>query len=369
MIKIHYYNYDKILSYNVPVNILIGERGVGKSYGIKDYVIRRNIKKKEKFLYLRRYENEIKSVFQKDYFGDIKDKYKDYELVSKNKKFYINNEVFGYAKRLTEAQDLKSVSFDDISTIIFDEYAIEKNRRYYLPNEGMIIAGFLDSVIRNRNDIRIFFLMNAVEGLEFSPLFSFFDLTLPYNSDIQLFKNNTILLQYMNNEEFRNERKETLIGKLMEGTLYEQYAFQNKIIDKTTEFIERKTGTAKFSFCLYYNNERIGIWNDIKNGKVYVSEDIQTDSPNKFGLTLKDSRPNLMLLSAFQKFEFWKNFINNIKLGIVYYENQKLKHLIYEIIRLYNLLKWYIIKLYFLLYVLIDYLLQLISLHTFFKVC
>lgn len=28
---------------------------------------------------------------------------------------------------------------------------------------GMIIAGLLDSVIRNRSDIKIFFLMNAVQ--------------------------------------------------------------------------------------------------------------------------------------------------------------------------------------------------------------
>lgn len=80
---------------------------------------------------------------------------------------------------------------------------------------GMIIAGILDSIIRNRSDIRIFFLMNAVEGIEFSPLFAFFDLSLPYNNDIKLFKDNTILLQYMNNEEFRKEREQTLIGKLM----------------------------------------------------------------------------------------------------------------------------------------------------------
>lgn len=79
----------------------------------------------------------------------------------------------------------------------------------------MIIAGILDSIIRNRSDIRIFFLMNAVEGIEFSPLFAFFDLSLPYNNDIKLFKDNTILLQYMNNEEFRKEREQTLIGKLM----------------------------------------------------------------------------------------------------------------------------------------------------------
>ena len=51
-------------------------------------------------------------------------------------------------------------------------------------------------------------------GIEYSPLFSFFDLYLPYNSDIKVFKEGTILVQYMNNEDFRKDREETLIGKL-----------------------------------------------------------------------------------------------------------------------------------------------------------
>ena len=95
------------------------------------------------------------------------------------------------------------------------------------------------------------------EGIEFSPLFTFFDLRLPYNSDIKLFKNNTVLVQYMNNEEFRKERKETLIGRLMEGTLYENYALKNEILDKNNDFIERKTGTSKFNFAFIYNKETL----------------------------------------------------------------------------------------------------------------
>lgn len=217
----HYYNYNRILSYNVPVNVLIGERGCGKSYGAKKYVIKQFLKNHSQFLYLRRYENEIKSVFEKDksnpkdFFDDVKKDFPNIELEAKKKKFYINNECFGYAKRMTEAQDLKSSSgFQNIKTIILDEYPIEKNKRYYLPDEGMILMGIFDSIIRNRSDIKIFILGNAVEGIEYSPLFSFFDLYLPYNSDIKIFKDGTILLQYMNNEEFRKDRENTLIGKL-----------------------------------------------------------------------------------------------------------------------------------------------------------
>lgn len=77
--------------------------------------------------------------------------------------------------------------------------------------KAWFLCGILDSIIRNRNDVKIFILGNAVEAIEYSPLFSFFDLSLPFGNDIKLFKDNLILVQYMNNEEFRKDREETLI--------------------------------------------------------------------------------------------------------------------------------------------------------------
>lgn len=201
------------------------------------------------------------------------------------------------------------------------------------------MPGLLDSVIRNRSNIKVFFLMNATEGIEYSPLFTFFELQLPYNNDIKLFKNNTILLQYMNNEEFRNDRKNTLIGKLMEGTLYENYAMKNEILGKNKDFIEKKSGTAKFNFGFIYQNETFGVWNDYKNGKVYISEDYQKTSSFIFSFTLKDLKPNVMMISSLSRYDFWRNFVKNVKLGVVYYENQKIKHYVQEILRLYNSLK------------------------------
>ena len=83
-----------------------------------------------------------------------------------------------------------------------------------------------DSIIRNKSasEVKIFILGNAVEGLEYSPLFSFFNLSLPYGKkDIKLFKDNTILLQYARSSEFRKQREQTLIGKLAKDTPYEEY--------------------------------------------------------------------------------------------------------------------------------------------------
>ena len=234
----------------------------GKSYGAKKFVINRWIKKKEQFLYLRRYQVELDKVFQKDssgkdFFSDVRKEFPKVELKTKGHTFICDNEIFGYAYRYTEAQDLKSsAGFENIHTIIIDEYPIEKSRyRQYLPDEGMLLLGLFDSILRNRSDVRIFILGNATEGIEYCPLFTFFDLSLPYNSDIKLFKDNTILVQYMNNESFRKEREETLIGKLAKGTKYETYAIHNKPLDKNNDFIGKKTGSSKFQFAIIYKDE------------------------------------------------------------------------------------------------------------------
>ena len=225
--------------------------------------------------------------------------------------------------------------FENIKTIIIDEYPIEKNKRYYLPDEGMILMSVFDSVIRNRNDIRIFILGNAVDDIEYSPLFSFFDLSLPYNNDIKLFKNNTILVQYMDNQEFRKERESTLIGQLAKGTRYEQYALKNKILNKNNDFIEKKSGNSKFSFAFVYLGNYFGVWNDLNAGKVFVSKDFIQNPSRIFSMTLKDHTPNTMMFSSLKRFNFWKSFLDNFKLGNVYFESQKIKHSVYDLIKLF----------------------------------
>ena len=57
-----YYDYNKILSYNALINILIGERGVGKTYGASKFVVSQYLKKNDEFAYIRRYKTEIKQA-------------------------------------------------------------------------------------------------------------------------------------------------------------------------------------------------------------------------------------------------------------------------------------------------------------------
>lgn len=95
MIIIEFYRITALLMF------LLANVVVGKSYGAKKFVIDQFLKKHSQFLYLRRYDNELKEIFektksQKDFFDDIKDNFKDHTLEAKNRKFYCDGEVFRF---------------------------------------------------------------------------------------------------------------------------------------------------------------------------------------------------------------------------------------------------------------------------------
>lgn len=128
-------------------------------------------------------------------------------------KFYCDDSICGYAMKLSTAQDLKSSNFNKVKTIIFDEFIIEEGqKKYYLKNEVFTFLNLLETIGRMR-DIRVFLLANSVTIT--NPYFIYFDLKLPYNSDIVTYKNGLILVQYMKNEDYRKEKKKSKFGQLV----------------------------------------------------------------------------------------------------------------------------------------------------------
>lgn len=71
------------------------------------------------------------------------------------------------------------------------------------------------------------------------------------------------------------------------------------------------------------------------NGKIFVSKDFDKYSPFIFSITLQDHSPNTMMINSLKKYNFWKTFVENFKLGNVYFENQKIKHTCYEVLKMY----------------------------------
>lgn len=83
------------------------------------------------------------------------------------------------------ANILKSSSYEKVDTIIFDEFLIDKGSYHYLQNEVTQLLDVIETVARLR-DIRVIFLGNAISIT--NPYFNYFNLTLPYNSEVNIAK-------------------------------------------------------------------------------------------------------------------------------------------------------------------------------------
>ena len=326
-----WYSYNKVLSYNAMLNFILGERGVGKSYGIKKYVINRFKKKNRQFIYLRRYQTELdKSLKDNEFFKDIaKDPdFKNDKFTIKGDKFLVNGKIAGYAIPLSKASIFKSVPFPNVDIIIFDEFLIDNQTYKYLHDEPEKLLDFMETVGRLR-DIQTFMLGNSITIV--NPYFDYFNISLPYNSDIKTFKNGLILINYIKNEVYREVKHNTKFGKLTEGTPYADYAIDNKMLLDNNNFIKKKSKTSKFFYSLLINNHKYGVWLDYDDGSMYICKSFNENNPVLIAFNTKDH--NEMTILAKTKSVFWKNLIQHYELSKLFFENQLIKSDVMSIVK------------------------------------
>lgn len=327
-----FYDISKILTYNAYFNFLIGERGVGKTFSAKKFVINKFIRKKEQFIYLRRYKTETDKA-KKTFFGDIAHLFPDHSFSNKGDSFLIDNEVAGFALSLSTANILKSVCFNNVSTIIFDEFIIDKGCYHYLSSEVTTFLEFCETVFRLRDNVRVLFLANAIS--QTNPYFLYFDIS-PCNlhSDIKIYKDGLILFQLMKNIDYRNKKKTSKFGRLVSNTEYSDYAIDNSFLRDNDNFIAKKSGNCSFSFAFIYKNQTFGVWINYDAGRVFVSEDYDKNSPYIFTTTVQNHKPNTLLLKNARKYSCWSNLINQFKIGNVYFESIKIKNIALELFKI-----------------------------------
>ena len=332
MDKSIFYNPERIISYNALLNLVIGERGVGKTFNFKVYAVKRFLNKHKQFAYIRRYDTDLEASVgntnDNKFFEQISSEFPDSEFkISKSKKvrkLYIDNKLCGYALPLSAADSLKSSSYENVDTIIYDEFQLKDgSTQHYLRNEPEIILDLIETIGRLR-DIRIYCLGNAISST--CPLMAYFDLTLPYNTDIKTFKDGTIAVEYIKNEKYREVKKASRFGKLIDGTKYGKYAIDNEFLTDSKAFIKKKDKFAKFYFILYVNGRQYGIWRDFTNGYMYVSNDIDPNCPIKFAIHEEDHNESTVFAKVRSNFWF-KQIINHYRMARLCFENQAVKNM------------------------------------------
>lgn len=181
-----FYRLDEILSRNCQYNIIFGERSNGKTYAALEYGLRRYIEHGEKMAYVRRWKEDYRGKRGQALFSG----HEETGLISKltngeyNRvkyyagKWYLakwdedlqklvpSDDEFCYAFALSDVEHDKSTSYPRVTTIVFDEFL---SRQYYLPNEFVTFMNVLSTIIRHRDNIKIFMLGNTVN--KFCPYF------------------------------------------------------------------------------------------------------------------------------------------------------------------------------------------------------
>lgn len=181
--KIKYWDIYPILSKQAQYNIIFGERSNGKTYGTLKWCLEQYFNNGDEFAYIRRWDEDLTGKKGESLFnglitnGVIKklSKGRFNTIVYRSRSYYLalmeegkittqEDRPFAYAFALTQHEHYKSNSYPRIRNIIFDEFL---TRGAYLPDEFIIFQNVLSTLIRLRDDVKIFMLGNTVN--KYSP--------------------------------------------------------------------------------------------------------------------------------------------------------------------------------------------------------
>lgn len=182
-----YYDLGEILGKNADYNLIFGERSNGKTYAALRYGLEQFVKTGKQMAYIRRWREDLRGKRAESLFANhtanglistlTDGKFNEVFYMS-NKWFlsYYNEETgkrtpcdvpFCYGFCLSEQEHEKSSSYPNVTTVIFDEFL---TRRYYLPDEFMLFMNLLSTIIRQRDDVKVFMLGNTVN--KYCPYFT-----------------------------------------------------------------------------------------------------------------------------------------------------------------------------------------------------
>lgn len=177
--RIKYYSLDEILKHNAQYNMIFGERSNGKTYSVLLYALKKFVSTGEQFAYVRRFEEDIRGSRGDTIFDALNVNHEVEKLTNgkytfirhKNRVFYLgyhddtldkdilDTKPFAFSFAVNIASRYKSTSYPGITTICYDEFL---ERTYYLPNEFADFMSIISTIVRTRDNVKIFMLGNTV---------------------------------------------------------------------------------------------------------------------------------------------------------------------------------------------------------------
>lgn len=300
-----YYDWNKTLSYDAEVTMVVGTRSIGKTFGLRLQLIKDFLKHGWKFVEVARYSKNKEKIASKYFDKIVSLGFFDDYVFKTNKNFAyvakkpINDEKpdwqqFGYFVALSQEQQEKMNTFENVKRVIFDESIIDKKERYYryLNNEFSKIANIFSTVTREnpnqKNGIqpRLYLLGNSIDFL--NPYFERYKIPANITFGYSWHDNKRMLLHYVDSSNISGAQlQDTVYGHLIAGTSDEINLSKNFFEKPDENFIEIKPKSASFIFGIVFNKKKFGIWSD--DELYYINSKIVNNTIKPiYALTLDD---------------------------------------------------------------------------------
>lgn len=320
-----FYSSNQAMSYNKVLTMVIGGRGIGKSFEYKLRCVKRFIEHGEQFIYIRRFKSELLKIGQ--FFDDIYPFLPEGTSVAvKGKMLIVNDQIAGWAIALTNWQKEKSTAYPNVRTVLFDEFILEKDLSHYIPNEPVPFLNVMDTIGRLRDNVRFICLANAVSIT--NPYFLYFGLIPNLKKRFNAYEN--ILIEIPDSKNFADFRKETRLGRLFAGTDYGRMSINNEFVNDIETFIEKKPANSSNIFNVTFGGITFGVWEDKVTYRYYMSA--KYDPYNKYHFVVeKDELDEGRILALGQgNHPYLKLFYTAFTMSNVRFESQQVRNLGYE---------------------------------------
>ena len=185
--KEEYYSLDRIKELKCQYNLIFGKRSNGKTYAVLYEGVKNYVEKGKQMAYLRRYREDFVgkrgqvlfnslistgaiSQLTNGKWDTVKYLSSQWFLAKKDPatdKLVTDSVPFCYGFSLGQMEHDKSTAYPDVTTVVFDEFI---SRIGYIPNEFVLFMNVLSTIIRQRDDVKIYMLGNTVN--KYCPYFA-----------------------------------------------------------------------------------------------------------------------------------------------------------------------------------------------------
>ena len=323
-------NMQDCISKGRMINVIIGARGCGKTFGLKSEFIKDFLKNGNQFIYIRRKTKEIESRKARQGFwpNKLHEKYEGVELgIAPDNIYTINGETAGYGIVLSQSLDEKSIEYDRVRYVLFDEF-ITMNRRgsAYLKNEVVTFEELMVTIARFRK-VQFFLVANAINFA--NPYFVKWNIEPPEpGKEFRL--GDTKLLWMPDASKYEHAMSETAIGRTLKelDPNYYDYAFKNEVFMENLNFIKPRSKFAQYVCTLLVDGQPLGVWADFGTDMYYISETVDNGFPYRLAFTTDDHATGTQLTKP-SNFTV-KALVSHFENGSLYFDCQRVKGLFYN---------------------------------------